>query len=96
MTNSSSSKKSDSSATQSMTDGCFEEILTSYTRQVIKAMTVNRRLINSFRALLDDIEVKELHLDGQRFMWSCGTQNPTHTKIDHVFTTKEWEILHPH
>jgi endonuclease/exonuclease/phosphatase family metal-dependent hydrolase len=57
---------------------------------------INRRLMNTFRALLDEIEVKEMHLNGRRYTWSSGTQNPTQTKIDHVFTTKEWELLYPH
>jgi hypothetical protein len=53
-------------------------------------------LISSFRALRDEIEVKEIHLNGRRYTWTSGTQNPTHTKIDHVFTSKEWELVHPH
>jgi hypothetical protein len=28
-------------------------------------------------------------------MWSSGTQNPTQTKNDHIFATKEWELLYP-
>jgi hypothetical protein len=44
--------------------------------------------------LVDEVEMKELHLHGQRFTWSSGTHTPTQTKIDHVFSTKDWEILH--
>jgi hypothetical protein len=55
---------------------------------------INRRLMNSFRLLVDEVEMKELHLHGRRFTWSSGTQTPTQTKIDHVFASKEWEILH--
>jgi endonuclease/exonuclease/phosphatase family metal-dependent hydrolase len=47
-------------------------------------------LLRSF----NNIEVKEIHLHGRKFTWSSGNQTLTQTKIDHVFATKEWEILH--
>jgi endonuclease/exonuclease/phosphatase family metal-dependent hydrolase len=50
---------------------------------------VNQRLMNRFRLLLDELEVKEIHLHGCKFTWSSGTTNPMQTKIDHVFVT--WE-----
>jgi endonuclease/exonuclease/phosphatase family metal-dependent hydrolase len=53
---------------------------------------VNRRLMNQFRLVLEDLKLKELQLHGHRFTWSSGTTNPTLTKIDHVFITKEWEL----
>jgi hypothetical protein len=43
---------------------------------------VNRRLMNSFRSALDELEVRELHLHGRKFTWSSGTASPTMTKID--------------
>jgi hypothetical protein len=45
--------------------------------------------MSSFCATLDALEVKELQLDGRRFTWTSGTANPTQTKINHVFSTKE-------
>jgi hypothetical protein len=57
---------------------------------------VNRRLMSSFSHILDELELKELHLQGQRFTWTSATSNPTQTKIDHVFSTREWELQHPH
>jgi endonuclease/exonuclease/phosphatase family metal-dependent hydrolase len=56
---------------------------------------VNRRLMNSFRSILDELEVKEVHLHGRRYTWSSGTTNPTQTKIDHVFMTQDWELANP-
>jgi endonuclease/exonuclease/phosphatase family metal-dependent hydrolase len=56
---------------------------------------INRGLMNSFRRMLDDIEMKEIHLHGRRFTWTSETQSPTQTKIDHVFANKEWELLYP-
>jgi hypothetical protein len=56
---------------------------------------INRRLMNKFWSCLDEIEMKEIHLHGHRYTWTSSTQNPTQTKIDHVFTTKDWEFLYP-
>jgi hypothetical protein len=55
---------------------------------------VNTRMINRFRALVDDLEVKAIHLHGLKFTWSSGTANPTQTKIDHILVTWEWELTH--
>ncbi|WVZ54663.1 hypothetical protein U9M48_005428, partial [Paspalum notatum var. saurae] len=56
---------------------------------------INRRLMGSFKALLDELELKEIHLHGRKFTWTSQTANPTMTKIDHLFCTREWEQLHP-
>jgi hypothetical protein len=53
---------------------------------------INRGLMNRFRHLLDGIEI---HLHGRRFTWTSGTQAPTQTKIDHVFASKDWELIYP-
>jgi hypothetical protein len=37
-----------------------------------------------------------LQLHGRKFTWSSGIANPTLTKIDHIFVSKEWELAHPH
>jgi endonuclease/exonuclease/phosphatase family metal-dependent hydrolase len=51
--------------------------------------------MSTFRATLEALEVKELQLHGRQFTWTCDTANPTQTKIDHVFSTKEWELTNP-
>jgi exonuclease III len=56
--------------------------------------SVNRRLLNSFRSVIDELKVKEIHLQGRRYTWSSGTAAPTQTKIDHVFATRDWELLY--
>jgi hypothetical protein len=53
------------------------------------------RLMNSFKSALDSLELRELHLHGRRFTWSSGTDDPTFTKIDHLFCTEQWELQHP-
>jgi endonuclease/exonuclease/phosphatase family metal-dependent hydrolase len=55
---------------------------------------INRRRMTRFQVLLDEIEMKEVHLDGRRYTWSSGTQTLTQTKIDHAFTSKDWELLY--
>jgi hypothetical protein len=37
---------------------------------------INRRLLNAFRQLLNDIEMKEIHLHGRCYTWTSGTQTP--------------------
>jgi endonuclease/exonuclease/phosphatase family metal-dependent hydrolase len=53
---------------------------------------INRKLMNSFRTILDDLE---LHLHGRWFTWTSGIADATQTKIDHIFSTREWELEHP-
>jgi exonuclease III len=57
---------------------------------------VNRRLLGSFQALREELEVKELQLQGRRFTWSSGSADSTLTKIDHVFISQDWEFMFPH
>jgi exonuclease III len=56
---------------------------------------VNFRLINRFKQALDALDLRELKLQGRRFTWSSGTDDPTLTKIDHLFYTEQWELDHP-
>jgi hypothetical protein len=52
--------------------------------------------MSSFRWMLDELELKELHLHNRCFTWMSATDKPTQTKIDHVFCTNEREFHHPH
>jgi hypothetical protein len=52
--------------------------------------------MSSFRWMLDELELKELHLHDTCFTWMSVTDKPTQTKIDHVFCTREQEFHHPH
>jgi exonuclease III len=56
---------------------------------------INRHLMNRFRICLEEIEMKPIHLHGCRYTWTSGALNPTQTKIDHIFTTKGWELFYP-
>ena len=54
---------------------------------------LHRRLMGSFKATIDALHLKELRLNGRRFTWSNGQDNPTLIRIDRVFCTPDWEIL---
>jgi hypothetical protein len=56
---------------------------------------LNRRLMNSFKAALDVMQLKEIKLNGRRFTWSNEQTNPTLTRIDRLFCTAEWDLLFP-
>jgi hypothetical protein len=56
---------------------------------------INFRMMNRFKSTLDSLELRELHLHGRQFTWSSGTEDPTLTKIDHLFCTEQWEMDHP-
>lgn len=48
--------------------------------------------MGAFRRLLDDLELKELKLQGRKFTWS---NNRTQTRIDRAFCTAEWDLMLP-
>jgi exonuclease III len=51
--------------------------------------------MNSFKAALDVMRLKEIKLNGRRFTWSNEQTNPTLTRIDRLFCTPEWDLLFP-
>jgi hypothetical protein len=56
---------------------------------------LNRRLMGSFKAMIDDLNLKEIGLNGRRFTWSNEQDNPTLTRIDRFFCTPDWELSFP-
>ncbi|XP_073355487.1 uncharacterized protein [Aegilops tauschii subsp. strangulata] len=56
---------------------------------------INLRMIRSFRAVIDDLGLKELPLTGRRFTWSNERLNCTLTKIDKALFSAEWEAKFP-
>jgi hypothetical protein len=53
---------------------------------------LNRRLMGSFKSVIDDLELRELPLKGRKFTWS---NDVTHTRIDRGFCTAEWDLMLP-
>jgi exonuclease III len=56
---------------------------------------LNRRLMGSFKAAIDELGLKEIRLNGRRFTWTNEQDSPTMTRIDRIFCTPEWELLFP-
>jgi exonuclease III len=60
--------------------------------------SLNRRLMGKFKAVLDDLELKELPLHGRKFTWLSNTSSSlgvTMTRIDRCFCSTSWEELFP-
>lgn len=55
----------------------------------------NRRVMGSFRAMLDRLELKEIKLNGRRFTWSNEREVVTLCKLDRIFCSVSWEALFP-
>jgi hypothetical protein len=51
--------------------------------------------MGAFKSALDNLQMKEIHLNGRRYTWSNEQVNPTLTRIDRFFCTTEWELLFP-
>ena len=49
----------------------------------------------SFKAVIDDLNLKEIGLNGRHFTWSNEQDNPTLTRIDRFFCTPDWELTFP-
>ena len=44
-----------------------------------------------FREVLEECDLREIHLKNRKFTWSNQRQNPTQAKLDHVFGNEEWD-----
>ena len=56
---------------------------------------LNRRLMGSFKATIDDLGLKEIKLNDRHFTWTNEQTNPTMTRIDRLLCTPDWELLFP-
>lgn len=55
---------------------------------------LNRRMMGRFRRLVNDLALKEVYLNGRRFMWSNEQSPPTLVHLDRVLCTSDWEDAH--
>lgn len=55
---------------------------------------VDRAMMGRFRRLLNDVELKEIELLGQRFTWSNERAVPTLVQLDRAFCSTGWETLY--
>lgn len=53
---------------------------------------LNHRIMGAFRNAVNEMELKEIKLQGKKFTW---TSNRTHTRIDRAFCTADWEAMLP-
>jgi hypothetical protein len=51
--------------------------------------------MGTFKSALDNLQMKEIHLNGRRYTWSNGQVNSTLIRIDRFFCTIEWELPFP-
>lgn len=56
---------------------------------------LNRHLINGFSHVIDDLKLKEVHLNGRSFTWTNTRERPTLERIDWVFVMTDCELLFP-
>jgi hypothetical protein len=56
---------------------------------------LNRRSMANFRALVNDLELKEACLLGRRYTWSNERDQPTLVRINRWFALVEWDELCP-
>ena len=52
---------------------------------------LNTRLMRCFREVLDECDLREIHLQNRKFTWSNERQNPTQAKLDRIFCNEEWD-----
>lgn len=57
--------------------------------------SVNRASMGRFRRFVNDMELKEIPLLGQRYTWSNERASPTLVKLDRVLCTGDWEDIFP-
>lgn len=56
---------------------------------------LNRQLMSTFNSVVEDLELREVHLNGCAFTWTSARERPTLEKINKVFVSSNWEILFP-
>lgn len=54
---------------------------------------LNMRQMGCFRRIIDDLQLKEMHLNGRAFTWTNARERPTLERIDRVFVLIAWEAL---
>jgi hypothetical protein len=52
-------------------------------------------MLNRFQKTIDDLQLAPLQLFGRKYTWTNEQQNPTMTKIDHLFASAEWLEIFP-
>ena len=56
---------------------------------------INRRTMTAFRHFINDLQLLELYMHGQRYTWSNEQANVVMVKLDRVLYNAEWNDLFP-
>jgi hypothetical protein len=56
---------------------------------------LDHAMMGRFRRFLDDVEIKEIPLLGQKFTWSNERASPTLVRLDRAFCYLRWEEVFP-
>jgi hypothetical protein len=56
---------------------------------------LHRRRMRQFRCFINEVVIKEIHLEGRLFTWSNERAHPTLERIDRLFISVEWDMLFP-
>ena len=56
---------------------------------------VNRRLIATFKAAVNTLELSEVRMHGRRFTWTSSSDPQVQSKIDHCFSSVAWSLMFP-
>ncbi|KAM0889850.1 hypothetical protein ACQ4PT_027467 [Festuca glaucescens] len=56
---------------------------------------INRRHMAAFRGLINNLQLKDLYLQGRRYTWSNEQQAATMVKLDRVLFNQEWDEAFP-
>ena len=51
--------------------------------------------MGAFKAAIDELNLKELRLNGRHFTWSNEQDRPTLTRIDRLLCIPDWELTFP-
>ncbi|KAM0846028.1 hypothetical protein ACQ4PT_055961 [Festuca glaucescens] len=52
-------------------------------------------MVNRFRHILNSLALQDMPLQGRRFTWSNGQEDPLMARLDRVFFSPSWEDTHP-
>nr|XP_034607094.1 uncharacterized protein LOC117866906 [Setaria viridis] len=48
-----------------------------------------------FNAIIDSLNLKEIHMSGRKYTWANSLKNPTYERLDRVLVSTEWEEKFP-
>lgn len=56
---------------------------------------INRRCLTAFRGFINDLQLRDLYLQGRRYTWSNEQRQATMVRLDRVLFNEEWDAQFP-